>query len=531
MEECADASQLSIPHRLIDVKHCVSKGQIQLVESRTIDKTRPIEYTTLSHCWGSAQCIKTRLDNYSVHANGIDLSTLSLTFRDAVLLTHKLNIQYIWIDSICIIQDNVTDWERQSALKADIYSAAAHGRDSQTGLFNTRLAELHAEYPGSRVQEAIPPFEELKILNKTGLAHEIEGSGPFFIRPNLSTTHDRHSLFHGDGKSMAPLNTRGWVYQERILSPRTVSFYATELIWECRMERWCECTRISELPKRNPTRIINRDSARTHSLVCKDNEQQLNKILDNWYSNIENYAILQLTREEDRLPALSGIASRTFEALNQLSKSISSQKSEDLQDPQYVAGLWKIHKIDGSLSSKGFLWYFFRGTRSLKRPESFVAPTWSWASVVCQNTDNDRAMNTLFIPDRRDDNPFAIEDVSCMVEGVNPYGAVSSGKLRVRGKLMLAGDIRDFYTEDHIWRSNLGEGVSNYSTKHYYRKGDLDVDGWQPEYGHGETYILQVSHQKKTSWEPRGIALILQRVEEKNILIGGVMEFRRIGLT
>ncbi|TGO18223.1 hypothetical protein BTUL_0011g00290 [Botrytis tulipae] len=51
---------------------------------------------------------------------------------------------------------------------------------------------------------------------------------------------------------------------------------------------------------------------------------------------------------------------------------------------------------------------------------------------------------------QRADNSFTIEDFSCMVESVNPYGAVSSGKLRIRGKLILAGDIRDFYTEGHI---------------------------------------------------------------------------------
>ncbi|TGO42849.1 hypothetical protein BHYA_0005g01150 [Botrytis hyacinthi] len=432
----------------------------------------------------------------------------------------------MWIDSICIIQDDIADWERQSALMADIYSgsllniAAAHGRDSQTGLFNARFAQLHAEYPGSRVQETIAPFEELKILDKTGLAHDLEGSGPFFIRPSLSTTHDRHSLFHGNGKSMAPLNTRGWVYQERILSPRTVSFYATQLIWQCRMERWCECTRISELPQRNSTRMITGDGAMIRSLLYKNNKQQLNEILNNWYSDIENYAVLQLTKEEDRLPALSGIASRTFKALNQLLKSISSQGSEDLQDPQYIAGLWKIHKGDGSLSPRGFLWHFFRGSRSLKRPKKFVAPTWSWASVVCQGTNNGRAMNTFYIPDQCADNSFTIEDVSCMVEGVNPYGAVSAGKLKVRGKLILAGDIRDFYTEGHILKSNLGETFSNYPTKHYYEERDLDVDGWQPEYGHGETYMLQVSHQKQTGWEPRGIALILQRAKEKSVSIG-----------
>ncbi|KAF7910026.1 uncharacterized protein EAF01_003744 [Botrytis porri] len=276
--------------------------------------------------------------------------------------------------------------------------------------------------------------------------------------------------------------------------------------------------------------MITRDGARINSVPYKDNEQQANKIPDYWYLNIENYAVLRLTKEEDRLSALFGIASRTFEALNRLSKSISSHESEDLQDPQYVAGLWKIRKIDGSLSSRGFLWYFFRGTRSLKRSERFVAPTWSWASVVCQNTDNGRAMNTFYVPDQRADSSFAIEDVSCTVEGVNPYGAVSSGKPIVRGKLMLAGDVRDFYTEDHSLKSNLGDTILNYSTKLHYEERDLDVDGCQPEYSHGETYMLQVSHQNQTGWEPRGLALILQRVKEENIFIGGDSKFRRIGL-
>ncbi|KAI9646329.1 hypothetical protein NHQ30_005773 [Ciborinia camelliae] len=114
-----------------------------------------------------------------------------------------------------------------------------------------------------------------------------------------------------------------------------------------------------------------------------------------------------------------------------------------------------------------------------------------------------------------------IEDIICVVEGVNPFGKVSSGILKVRGRLTLARDVRTLFNEDNLLKSN-SYVVEDRSNTLDYAEDDLDVDGWQPEYAYGQTYGLQVVLP--------GTALILQRLEGENGKIGADSKFRRIGL-
>jgi hypothetical protein len=70
-------------------------------------------YTALSHCWGPATAshsAKTRKATESSHRLGMSMHDLPLTFRDAIIVTRALNVRYIWIDSLCIVQDDVLDW-------------------------------------------------------------------------------------------------------------------------------------------------------------------------------------------------------------------------------------------------------------------------------------------------------------------------------------------------------------------------------------------------------------------------------------
>ncbi|KAI9646330.1 hypothetical protein NHQ30_005774 [Ciborinia camelliae] len=308
--------------------------------------------------------------------------------------------------------NDLSDWEQQSALMADIYAgsllniAAAHGWDSQTGLFNPRNTDLHSAAPEKNRQEIVPIFQE--VLKESGPAHELNGRS-VFIRSSLIRTHDGyfrsrilgpHSRYPSP---TAPLDTRGWVYQERALSRRTISFYETEIIWECMEEISCECNMIStEAVGRKkygskykqvqiPAQIDSNMDLPQHQLLSIKE-----KILKDWYGHVKGYADLRLTKEEDRLPGISGIASRTFDSLNRVSKLISSGQSITLKIPQYVAGMWSACKIDGSVSLRGVIWHSIRRRDShhfrLKRPDRFVAPTWSWASVVLENIHNDQAV-------------------------------------------------------------------------------------------------------------------------------------------
>jgi hypothetical protein len=123
-----------LPHRVLDVT-ISDENSVRLVETQG----KVGYWACLSHCWGEKQPLKTTRDpdTLSQHQIAIPWDTLPKTFQDAIFVTRALGIQYLWIDSLCIIQDDSVDWQFQSAQMADIYrnsiltiagSASSHGR-------------------------------------------------------------------------------------------------------------------------------------------------------------------------------------------------------------------------------------------------------------------------------------------------------------------------------------------------------------------------------------------------------------------
>jgi uncharacterized Zn-finger protein len=96
---CSDGSLTLLPTRLIDVFKC--SPDVALVDS----KGQVGRYVCLSHCWGESKLIITKKSNLERHKDQISFSTLSKTFQDAVEFTRRLEIRYIWIDSLCILQE------------------------------------------------------------------------------------------------------------------------------------------------------------------------------------------------------------------------------------------------------------------------------------------------------------------------------------------------------------------------------------------------------------------------------------------
>jgi hypothetical protein len=82
------------------------------------------EYVALSHCWGGRTNQMTTLENYESHQRGIKLDSLSKTFRDAVQVTQSIGIDYLWIDSLCIIQNDEADWGKEAAVMGSVYEQA-----------------------------------------------------------------------------------------------------------------------------------------------------------------------------------------------------------------------------------------------------------------------------------------------------------------------------------------------------------------------------------------------------------------------
>jgi hypothetical protein len=100
-------------------------------------------YVALSHCWGTLgkHPLRTTTDNLQEHISGISWSTLPKTFQDALKITRELGIDYIWIDSLCIVQDSEEDWRQESREMGLIYErarvtiAAAGAADSSPKCF------------------------------------------------------------------------------------------------------------------------------------------------------------------------------------------------------------------------------------------------------------------------------------------------------------------------------------------------------------------------------------------------------------
>lgn len=156
---------IQIPSRLIFLGN--GDGDLHLYENE--DGIRGPTYLALSYCWGSNQGLVTTLENLEQMKQSIPFERLAKTCQDAVTITRRLNFKYLWIDSICIIQDDRGDWERESAAMGHIYVnaylciAATASRDSGSGIFKHRditktvsLIDIHGQESLLYVRKELP---------------------------------------------------------------------------------------------------------------------------------------------------------------------------------------------------------------------------------------------------------------------------------------------------------------------------------------------------------------------------------------
>ena len=308
------------------------------------DSIRPARYIALSHCWGSgAHITKTTSSNITLHMKtGIAVDLLPQTFRDAIQICKKLAIEYLWIDSLCIIQDNPQDWRIQASRMEDVYKnahltiAASKAHDPTQGCFT----KTHWSFRG----ETLPGHPSILIRR-------------ICVPPGRYFDH-----FHGsndaDGSASSsddwPLYKRGWIYQELVLSPRVVHFGAQEVMWHC-----------TTLAKRGQSQT--NKFANLPSSFLKHKRFTADRFRDQWYQTITAYSCRELTFQKDRLPAIAAIA-----------RQMAVLRPGDA----YLAGLWRDTLVFD------VLWYVHgssseskeKGSSDAVIPRSKV-PSWSWASV------------------------------------------------------------------------------------------------------------------------------------------------------
>jgi len=334
------------------------------------------QYLTLSHRWGDANILRTTSRTLERFKNRIPIETLCQNFQDAMTVTRRLGFRYLWIDSLCIIQDSEEDWNRESRRMADIYLystltiSASDALDGNAG-FLYRRNPLQDE------------FAKIPYINRDGVV-----DGHYYIAPKLRSIFDTEPF---------PLNRRGWTLQESILARRTVLFGKDQLHWECQSDSWDEGetqfkTLGSKLGGRKLAKLISYGSD-TNGLLR----------FEPWYEIIKQYSDRELTFESDKLPALSGLAS-------------SFQR---IMGCHYAAGLWEEDLPRGLLWSSGLRKDVFR------RPGSPRAPSWSWAGV-------DGHLEFPFPQGKSQ-----IFDIRVEMEqaGSDPFGKVTSGMMSLRGRI------------------------------------------------------------------------------------------------
>ncbi|KAF8860297.1 HET-domain-containing protein [Acephala macrosclerotiorum] len=320
-EACRQSpDQQKLPRRIVEVLSETGAESLRLVETNGLQG----RYNALSHCWGQSKehsPLSTTGANISAHLSSLDWENFSKTFQDAVKITRYLNIQYLWIDSLCIIQDDEKDWFDQAPRMGSIYAGAT-----------LTIVATRATHGG---MGCFSSRESVKSELMIGNTHvNIYARKSFFSNDEWSDRNRSRS-------DRNPLRQRGWCLQERLLSSRTVEYTESEMVWQCRGLSQCESQGIFE-----------KDLGSSVSKLYEARKKQ-SGMWQVWRDIVTAYTLTKLTKESDLFPAISALA-------------------EACGRGRYLAGLWEEDLVPS------LCWYSAGGGHL--RPLSYTAPSFSWAS-------------------------------------------------------------------------------------------------------------------------------------------------------
>lgn len=319
-----------VPSRLLRIHD--SNEAFRLLEKDDDDILLPVAYAALSHRWSpeTEAIILTTANLERRKQHGIAADDLPRVMHDAILALCRIGLSYVWIDSLCIVQDSKGDWQHEAGQMADVYS-------------NAELTLSAAWVPDSGESLFCDRQDPSKFSNMDIGPVQADGTRPFFLRP-LIPHFDADNLDQGWFYAESwPLMDRGWVYQEQLLSRRTLYFTRHELVWICQEKHACECGRLNKQVSAAP------------------GEDELD---DGWQTIVQTYSQRVLTKPSDRLPAIAGVAAKY---------ATTASKTES-PPGRYLCGLWERNLV--SL----LLWW---ARDPLPRGKTLEPmPSWSWAAVT-----------------------------------------------------------------------------------------------------------------------------------------------------
>ncbi|KAB5535359.1 heterokaryon incompatibility protein-domain-containing protein [Coniochaeta sp. 2T2.1] len=415
------------PRRLINLSD-PDKPFIQI----TTPDSSPPPYIALSYAWGEGYRFVTIKSNLAQHQTSLPVPKLPRTFRDALRVASHLGASHIWIDALCIIQDDPQDLDAELPIMGDIYRHAvltiyAEGSSStQSGLFRGRDALAHRPCTVAVTGlSLLPPSPTTVALATTAAA------GPDHLK------------------------SRSWCLQEEVLTSRFLRFGARQASWRCLTSSASETRPVPQPVKTSAlTDVLASDIDRLRMWLYAPVEMSTSPPArqkwfradqyDAWYAVVQEYSARQLRAAGDNLKALSGLAAmfaRTHDG------------------SRYLAGLWAEDL------AVGLGWYVaLNDARAVVGVDG--APSWSWTRVgkvrVRFRGWEAHAVSV-------EEEGVRLLEAGCgMVDFVNPYGAVRWGPLKVRGRVWMGRVVYD------------GK-YAEYRTRAVPRPGQRRVEGFEGE--------------------------------------------------
>ena len=386
-----------MPTRLIEITGTSETIRLQLRQTEEVGR---VPFAALSYCWGGEQPMKCLSFNIVSYETAIPFEKQPPTIKDAVKVCQGMGLHYLWVDALCIIQDDSNDKSVEIAKMISIYGSAT------VTIAAARSSSATEGFLGERF---LGPREGANVSYRC-----IDGELGSITLIKLDDGFEK----------VKPIDERGWTLQERLLSSRIIEFGSRQTRWICPETRssgfslegftdgWKRDVNFSRKRKLEALDLENiRTSKSTLDFYGQPRSSQFKGYLNtiqHWEKICETFTERALTLSSDRALAISGIA-QTF---------------AELSGDQYIAGLWK------SCLHSGLLWkieHSHFSPKIISLPMTYQGPSWSWLSVN----------GTVSFDQGHRPSECVAEILSCETEPANktaPYGLIQEGS----GRLVLA---------------------------------------------------------------------------------------------
>ncbi|KAI0413253.1 HET-domain-containing protein [Xylaria grammica] len=425
---CLVAGSPALPTRVIDVGPADGSQAPRLISGEGLKD----DYVALSHCWGGSITPVLDAQTFDAFKNAIPVAELPPNLRDAIVITRELGIRFLWIDSLCILQDSKRDWELEAQKMGAVYRnctvviSASASPGSKHGILGGGLASTSASRAPKRTHIKIYD-DALADDPALGVRVEIE---------NMKEETLEALATHG------PLASRGWTLQESILAPRQLFYGVRQIYWRCRQGFECAeglppgGNRTPSEEYSNATQMLHFGIARTETSGVDigngvrdsndskewedrsyDVEEVNAAVIQDYYDLVQEYSHRRLTIASDKLPAFSGLARGLRGAFARYDPG--SDPGVESKPAIYLAGLWV------SDFHRGLTWLGENGT--CRHAPIYRAPSWSWSS-----TDE-----PVVFQGARESHELDLQLLDYTVEARNPgnpFGEIASAELVVRGR-------------------------------------------------------------------------------------------------